>query len=311
MIKRERYFWTLFLLAAGLLTGCSSDDAKESPGQTKTTESKQEIQLLATGKPFTRATTIDDNTALQGQDLKINAYHNGTETAYISDAKLHYASGWKFWSGSAETHYYWPAEGSIIGGITYSSLDFVGYCPYTKPDYITSLSYTYSGGITFTADMTQTHDIEFIYAYLAGQTYTTQTNAGGALPLQFQHPFARIYFQLSDASGTAVTVNSISINGTDIATTRTYTHGSGWSSVTGSGTLSGMSLNTPYIVIPNNYGSKTLTVNATWDEWSDVTTDVSASVDFDWTAGTSYTYTLTLSKYALKVDTSSTYTEQW
>ncbi len=312
MTQREKHLWTLFLLAAGLLTGCSSDDASESLGQTNTTESKQEIQLLATGKPFTRATTIDDNTALQGQDLIISAYFHDTNTAYLSDAKLHYASGWKFWSGDAETHYYWPAEGSIIGGITYYSLDFVGYCPYTKPDYISSLSYTYSGGITFTADMTQTHDMEFIYAYLADQTYTTQTSADGALPLTFQHPFTRIYFQLSSASGTAVTINSISISGTDIATTGTYTHNSGWSSVSGTGSLSGMSLNTPYIVIPNNYGSKTLTVNATWSEWgNEVIANVSASVAFNWAAGTSYTYTLTLSKYALKVETASTYTEQW
>ncbi len=315
MTQREKHLWTLFLLAAGLLTGCSSDDASESPGQPKTTESKQEIQLLATGKPFTRATTIDDNTALQDQDLKISAYHHGTETAYLSDAKLHYASGWKFWSSSAETHYYWPAVGSKLGDITVSSLDFVGYCPYTQPDYITSLNYTYSGGITFTADMTKTHDIEFIYAYLPNQTYTTQTSAGGALPLTFQHPFARLYFQLSSASGTAVTVNSISISGTDIATTRSYTHSTsstGWSSVSGSGTLSGMSLNTPYIVIPYSYGSKTLTVNATWSEWgNEVRANVSANVAFNWAAGTSYTYTLTLSKYALKVETASTYTEQW
>ncbi len=311
MIKRERHLWTLFLLAAGLLTGCGSDDAKDNPNPVQPSESKQEIQLLATGKPFTRATTIDNDTELQSQDLKISAYHHGKETAYLSDATLHYdTDAWKFWSDDAETHYYWPTEGSIIGGV----LDFVGYCPYTQPAYISSLSYTYSGGITFTADMTQTHDTEFLYAYLPTQTYTTQTGEGGALPLQFQHPFAKIYFTLSDASGEAVTINSISISGTDIATNGTYTHSTsstGWSSVSGSGTLSGMSLNTPYIVIPNNYSSKTLTVNATWSEWgNNVIADVSTTITPTWVAGTSYTYTLTLTKYALKVDEEK-YTEQW
>ncbi len=322
MTQREKHLWTLFLLAAGLLTGCSSDDASESPVQGKATESKQEIQLLASGKPFTRATTIDDNTALQGQDLKISAYHHGTETAYLSNATLHYATdAWKFWSGDAETHYYWPAKGSIIGGITYSSLDFVGYCPYTKPDYITSLSYTYSGGITFTADMSsymtstaQAGITEFMYAYLEAQTYETQAAASGqALPMQFQHPFAKVYFKLSSASGTAVTVNSITL--TDMKTSGTYNSKATpvWSPQGGGATLtiSGTG-DTPYLVIPNNYGSKTLTVNATWSEWgNEVTANVSANVAFNWAAGTSYTYTLTLSKYALKVETESTYTEQW
>lgn len=67
---------------------------------------------------------------------------------------------------------------------------------------------------------------------------------------------------------------------------------------------------TPYLVIPKNYGSKTLTVNATWDDWSNVTMDVSADVDFDWQAGNIYTYNLTLEKYALKVDILK-FTEQW
>ncbi len=158
--------------------------------------------------------------------------------------------------------------------------------------------------------MTQTHDTEFLYAYLPTQTFTTQTGAGGALPLQFQHPFAKIYFTLSDASGEAVTVNSISIGSSDIATTGSYTHGSGWSSVSGSGTLSGMSLNTSYLVIPNTYSSKTLTVNATWSDWSEVTTNVSTTITPTWVAGSSYTYNLTLTKYALKVDEEK-YTEQW
>lgn len=315
MIKRERYFWALFLLAAGLLTGCSSDDVNDSPGQAKTTESKQEIQLLATGKPFTRATTIDSDTDLQGQDLKINAYHHGTETAYLSDAELHYdTSAWKFWSGSAETHYYWPAVGS--------SLDFLGYCPYDQPAYITSLSYTNSGGITFTADMSsymtstaQAGITEFMYAYLANQTYATQEAAtGNALPLQFQHPFAKVYFKLSDASGTAVTVNSITL--TDIKSSGTYNTkpSPAWSSQGGDAalTISGTG-DTPYLVIPYNYGTKTLTVNATWSEWGgNVTKDVTATgVSINWEAGHSYTYTLTLSKYAVKVGTSSQYTEQW
>ena len=67
---------------------------------------------------------------------------------------------------------------------------------------------------------------------------------------------------------------------------------------------------TPFVVIPKDYGSKTLTVNATWDDWSNVTMDVTANVDFNWKPGKIYTYNLTLAKYILIVDTQK-YTEQW
>jgi hypothetical protein len=42
-----------------------------------------------------------------------------------------------------------------------------------------------------------------------------------------------------------------------------------------------------------------------------VTKDLSADVSFDWEPGYSYTYTLTVTKYALKVETEETFTEQW
>ena len=72
----------------------------------------------------------------------------------------------------------------------------------------------------------------------------------------------------------------------------------------------GTTATTPFVVIPYNYGSKTLTVNATWDDWSNVTMDVTANVDFNWEPGKIYTYNLTLAKYILIVDTPK-YTEQW
>ena len=67
---------------------------------------------------------------------------------------------------------------------------------------------------------------------------------------------------------------------------------------------------TPFLVIPNNYGSTTLTVNGTWTDWSNVTKDVTADVAFNWQPGYIYTYTLTLTKYVLKVDIEK-FTEQW
>ncbi len=314
----------LLLLAAGLLTGCSGSDGIEEgmPAPAVVSDTPKEISVSPASMQYTRAATIDDDEDLQGRDLLIYAYFNGTETAFLNGVKQHYDSdAWCFWSSDAATHYYWPIAGSeyqgVTPGITVSSLDFVGYCPYSRPAYVTAPTYSYADGITFTADMTdymtsdaQASMTEFMYGYLANQTYATQTSAGGALPLTFQHPFAKIYFTLSSASGTAVTVNSITLGG--VKTTGTYNSTQGWSLQDGSATLTiATTGDTPYIVIPYDYGYQTLTVNATWKEWgSEVTTDVSASVDFDWTAGYSYTYNLTLSKYALVVETTK-YTEQW
>ena len=190
--------------------------------------------------------------------------------------------------------------------------------PATKPDYITELTYAVSGEPTaphpyFTCDMTQTVNKEFIWALTTGQNREDQGASG--VTMTFKHPFARIYFQLSNESGSSVTINSITISGEDFYTTGTCTFDgttSTWSDKDNQGSLGTLAIGIPYIVIPNDYGSsKTITVNATWDEWGTFTTGVTSSpLTINWQAGYSYTYTLTLSKYALNVDVNK-YTEQW
>lgn len=309
-----------------LLTACSDDS--ENTTEQGEIRLKTDIWQMMEGS---RATIIDSDTKLQGQDIKIDAYYNGTETAYLNGVKLHYdVSAWKFWDGSAQLHYYWPIEGSVYdpasANITVSSLDFVGFCPYSAPGYITATDYDASDGVSFTCNMASymtlaaQEDVpECLVAVLNAQTYATQSDAGGALPLQFKHPFALVKFAITAASGTNVKINSVSIADLYTAATCTYDGSTTtWSSLSGSATMTlteelengATTEGTPFIVIPNNYGTKTITVNATWDDWSSVTTDVSASVSINWQAGTSYTYNLTLSKYALKVDT-ETFTEQW
>ena len=135
----------------------------------------------------------------------------------------------------------------------------------------------------------------------------------------FKHPLALIKFVITAASGTNVQINSISISDLYSSGTCTY-NGTAmtWSGQSGSTAMTiaqelkrgGTTETTPFVVIPNNYGSKTLTVNATWDDWSNVTMDVTANVDFNWEPGKIYTYNLTLAKYILIVDTQK-YTEQW
>ena len=315
-----------------LLAACSSSDSDDSPVAT----SQNEICLTTnvTSMPSgTRVTTIDNNTALRSYNLKIDAYYHDTETKFLDGKTLHYDSGWKFWAGGAQEHYYWPFDGStvtIAGGSTVAStLDFVGYCPYEKPAYIGvgDPTYNHSPGVSFTCNMSsymtlasQNSMQEFLVSVLPNQTLTTQTAAGGALPMVFKHPLALIKFVITSASGTHVQINNISIAGLNTSGTCTFDGTTmSWGSYDGSATMSivqtlkngGTTETTPFVVIPNNYGSKTLTVNATWDDWSNVTMDVTANVDFNWKPGKIYTYNLTLDKLGLKVVIENKYTEQW
>lgn len=315
------------MAALWLLTGCSSDDAPQpAVGEKSEIAFNADVWRM---KENTRVATIDGNPALQTKDIRIDAYPHGTDEAYLSGARLHYDGGtWKFWDGSAQQHYYWPFDGSkTASGATASTLDFVGFCPYTTPGYVSSTAFDSSTGASFTCDMSsymtsasQAAVSEYLVALTASQTLATQTDAGGAVPMTFRHPFAMVKFAIATASGTTVKINNVSIGGLATSATCGY-DGTDltWSSLSGNAAITAaeelqvggaLTETTPLLVIPSDYGTKTLTVNATWTDWSDVTKDISTDLSFNWQPGYIYTYTLTVTKYALKVDTSK-FTEQW
>ena len=310
------------LLAAGLLAGCSRDAEPTMQQEIAVTSGVTGMQK--------RIRSINNNTTLQTKDIKIDAYYADTETKLLDGVKLHYNTDeWVFWNGSAQVHYYWPFEGSKTGsGDDASTLDFVGFCPYDAPAYITGSDYDAEDGASFTCDISSymTHTAqadmqEYVMAVLPDQTYAIQAAApGGALPMVFKHPFALVKFVLASGSGTHVTVDSIAIAGLYTGGTFTYDGTTmNWAG-TGSASLEikGLSLHTEgttetvqMLVIPKNYGAKTLSVRGTWDDWSDVAKHtISADVDMNWQPGYSYTYNLTVSKYALTVD-GTQFTEQW
>ena len=328
MTKRNHILGIL-LLAAGLLAGCSHDDPEVRPAQ-------DEIAVhTGVTSMQKRIIPINNDAALQTKALKIEAYFHGTTTAYIPATKMVYDEGaWKFWSNGEpgeQVHYYWPLDGAVYNptsdNITYSSLDFVGYCPFDAPAYITPGAYSAVSGVSFSCDMSgymtlasQAAMPEYLIAVLPEQTKATQTAAGGALPLSFKHPLALVKFVITAASGTHVQINSISIADLHTGGTCSY-NGTAmtWGTYTGSGTMeiaqtlkTGETTETGEVaVIPADYGEKYLTVNATWDDWSNVTiSDYGANVTFNWEPGHSYTYNLTLDKNGLKVDAAK-FTEQW
>ena len=297
----------LFMLL--LLAGCSKDDAVNNSDAPVNKPASDEISFKIDTEQVvegrSRATTFDNLVALKEErSFKCTAYDHNTTTA---NATVNINNNTVTWGGSSwnfeEGKRYWPKDED-------ATLDFFAYMPATVPAYITGPTYAVSAAPApyFTCDMTKTIEKEFIWALATGKT---KENASSGVALTFYHPFARIKFKLSDASGNNVKINSISLPAIDMTGTCTFDGTtSTWSGLGGAASFSANALNTSYLVIPNDYGTKTLTVNATWSSLSNVTKDVSANVDINWAVGTSYTYILTLSEYALKVDTDK-YTEQW
>lgn len=316
----------LLLSAILLLAGCSGSDSEE---QEKDGDSQPEIRLNAevwNMMEGTRATTYDDLAALQAGTFKCYAFVDGETTQYISGSTVSYsASEWTFDDGK----HYWPATGAL-NFLAYMPHDLANTCctidptAYVNPGNLDGYSEDCARVVCTNLPVEITKGIdttkELLIAYAAQQdkagSVPAKQSTPGKVALTFKHPFAKVRFVLSAASGTNVKVNSITIpaiknNGsfTFDGSTTTWTPNGDYANLVISGNPA-TDNDAVYLVIPNDYGSKTLTVNATWDDWSNVTTNVSASVNFNWTAGYSYTYTLTLSKYALKVDTEK-YTEQW
>lgn len=304
---------SLLLSALLLLAGCSSSDSEE---QEKGGESQPEIRFNADVWQVmerTRATTFDNATALQTEGtFTCYAYNHALTTVYesVSGATATWSS--TYWSIAGRPT--WPESGD---------LDFFAYMPATKPNYITSgPTYSYTGEpahqqINFdsTAPLTsvgQSEMKEFIFALVESQN---KDNAGSGVTLTFKHPFARVYFKKADGL-TGVTINSVTIAGikyigtcncTGSAITWVPTETTGDLVVTGSPATG----ETPYLVLPQELGSKTITVNASWTSWGSATTNVSTILDLgSWIAGYSYTYTFTLNGDVLIVDTEK-FTEQW
>lgn len=307
------------LLAAMLLAACGGSDGiddVQGGGDWSGDTQQKEIRIISNINSMpdgTRTTTYSNAADLQavGQ-FTCAAYEANTTTEYIPAKSTDWNSTinrWEFDGGNY--HRYWPETGN---------LDFFAYMPSTAnlatdAAYITS-GPTYSNDpvahtVTFSCDMTKSANKEFVF----GMTLDMNgENGATGVPIQFIHPFARIRFQLSDASKDNVTINSITFSG-DFCKTANYSYNGTTSTWTPFGAATAVEfgsceLNTDYLVIPQTPGSRTLTVNATWKAISTAPQNVSTTIALDWQTGYSYTYILTLKDNILIVNTSK-FTEQW
>lgn len=321
MTKNLKYT-ALCLLVTLLASACSKDGA-DGNEVTNRNEAKKEIGIKPDVWKMTEGTTR--TTFYTNSDLatfKCAAYNENTMTAYIDPVDV-YKSG-DNWIITGRP-YYWPASGN---------LDFFAYMPATPPSYIAAdpaLTYTAAHNVTFTCSglpMTNTgqgSDLkEFMFGMALGRN---EENAGTGVPLQFQHPFARIKLQLA-ASHANVTINSITFR--SIKNNGNYNHSATpkWSTTGGATdftvTLSDAAaifdnnpasptqISTDFIMIPQDW-TGVIVVNADCLYWGEKKNypSLTTTKPTTWQPGYSYTYTFNISPDDLKVEIDDTFTEQW
>ena len=345
MCSNRLYNYLLLLTTITLLmAACSRNDdgLLTSDGNSQKEEIRFNVSTVRVTEG-TRAVTYDIAEDLQKElSLTCSAYDADDiginyEASIDKDAVTPVETSgvlWKDKSWLFTPSHYWPES---------VDLDFFAYMPATPPTYIYDMSDNVSSVSYLTArtpefqckslpvvfDITSTPDAtkEFICALTNGQNKTA--NAAEGVDLMFQHPFARINFKFSDATGNQVSVTQVKIssiknngsctfNGGDVPQTFAWAPSGDATefSVTGNLTnpvLSGSKrTDGPYLVMPQTFASTvTFTVTAVWDDWSDATRELTETVTIGpWEPGHSYTYTMTLYEHALKVDATN-FTEQW
>ena len=337
MTKNLKY--TALCLFVTLLASACSKDGADGNGVSKPNEGTKEIGIKPDVWKMTEATraTTYDNTTLQTESFTVYAYRENTTTAYIDNKTVSYnAPNWII----TGRPYYWPASGD---------LDFFAYMPATPPSYITAgPTYIASHNVTFTcSSLPMTYSSaaptegqgsslkEFMFGMALSQN---GENAGSGVPLQFQHPFARIKLQLA-ASHPNVTINSITFRTIKNNASFTYNHSASTSTWTPSGDATDFTLtltgdaavfdNNPnttvpiggysagahqneyFIMIPQNWAG-VIVVNADCLYWGEKKnySSLTTTVPTNWQPGYSYSYTFNISPDDLKVNIEK-FTEQW
>ena len=346
MRKTRQYMMSLALTTAMLLAGCSAES--NIPGSSeadlpKVVMTDADIRVNVSAEQAsagTRAITyIEDIATLQGEAaqqgastnfINLNAWIDGGTTSHISGARLMYftdeytsTSSWRFSadaSVSAFTNYYWPLT---------SSINFFAYYPYTPTADACITIGTYANRapkITCNLPVLDNQESlkkEFVYAYTQAQNRSSNGETG--VTLNFKHPLARVYINLSHALQ-RLTLNSVTFK--DIYTQGTGTCGPSTTTWVSSGSKTDFPITIekimgkdmyagiiagPFLVMPQSFGSGTqqLAVNATYSEWASSNPTVASGVvvsgtgatrtftqtmsaAINWQAGYTYTYNIDL-----------------
>ena len=330
MIEKLRYI-TYTLLAALLMLGCNEELTPEDSCQICFETSVQDHTSISRATIFENQNDILNDAAdgKGGGNLTMHAYVSNTGTERFKSRAWYFNGVWRFYDGTSNKFYnhYWPNY----------SMDFFAYMPWEESERLKNIkvrNHVAGKGLTINCTMqgttednnNETDDLldplgqETIIAYTPNKHKET-------VNLHFVHPFAAVSFELKQAHRNLtinwIRFNNVYLTGTTTlnATTESNTQIT-WSPTgsTSSFTIPvnkkipddinfGAKIGGPYLVMPQNLTSATITINYHWDNQKNADDPVTGDEDTNtnneiyqikreltgnWLAGNKYNYVLNL-----------------
>lgn len=295
----------LFLLvpvAALVMTACTSEST-ESVGAG---QQPKEIAFTALAQPGTRA-AVDGTTFPTTLDMKVAAYQveatGGSAGAYFDATtfKYQYKGGSDSGSGS-----YWGGETAKFWPLTPAYINFLAIAN-ANADNATGVSWGSNKADQVTIVMSDNSSAQRDLMYAIGNGAVTQSGNALTFPtkvdMEFKHAQAWIDFKVmaKTTTETAITVNSITLNGAKYNGTYTVTH-TGYNAKTGqsvAGAWSALPADGTNLAVPGWSATALTTSFATVGNGLMIVPDDAATGDFtsftiNYTFdGKTYTYTYT------------------
>ena len=290
MLRTKILGSSLVLLALGALSGCINDSVDAPQGASPTADGRL-IRFTAgsSGGEMTRATTPYSGSFQVMADRTEDA--GSSWTAYMPD--LTATQSGEVWKTS--TSYYMPSSGT---------LRFYAYTS-TQAEGVTALtpnSRTAGSAPAFTISSQLTRQYDLLTA-----TASAAYSATGPVAVTFTHAMAAVWFSVKSGSmagdiGT-VTIPSVSDGGT-------YTVGAGWGSLGSSANYAvsygSYDSNTKLLlVIPQDLGGKTVTIQFTPTGGTQTTLTATLPGDLSLTAGNRYELQLNVSNDQVTITAAS------
>lgn len=206
-MKKNLFFISVAALALG---ACTNDNVVE---ENNSVNQPKEIAFQAITTPSTRA-AVDGTAFPTTSAIEVAAYDATAGANYFAPATFSNVTS-TTWTGAK----YWPFTPATINFLAYAELEGSASWNGTNP----------ASAVTLT--MTDNSSAQKDLMYACGTGTVTQTgNVLGyptSVPMQFKHAQAWVKFTVKagdDASASAITVNSITLNSVSCQGTYTVTH---------------------------------------------------------------------------------------
>ena len=291
MLRTKILGSSLVLLALGALSGCINDSVDSPQGASPTADGRL-IRFTAgsSGGEMTRATTLYSGSFQVMADRTEDA--GSSWTAYMPDETA--APSGAVWKTS--TSYYMPSNGTLRF-YAYTSRQAEGVTALAPADGRTAGS---APAFTVADQLTRQYD-------LLTATASAAYSATGPVAVTFTHAMAAVWFSVKSSSMSG-TIGTVTIP--DVSDGGTYTVGAGWGSLGSSANYAvsygSYDSNTKLLlVIPQDLGGKTVTIQFTPTGGTQTTLTATLPNPLSLTAGNRYELQLNVSNDQVTVTAAS------